>query len=298
MPAAAKLLHRAVGMNNYALCEVLNVSTLSLEILLDRPLPPGTVVTVLAPPEGPARKYQRVVGRVERREERDGRWMHVVKAPSRRPWSPMFLFNVIYQTLAGSGEHNGYGVMHAQDADGLDEVREDRYLEMLARTARGAEEARVPADIGVDSGDPILYRALAWLSPFHQLNDLMRQFIAREQAVTRMPAGTTLVERGSSDDVSIFLLEGVLEVEAFDGRRTRIVAGTRPAQFPISLLKPHAYTVKAATEVAVVLLSQEMVRRVSRLTATRINNTRHGIEVSEVLLAADSPLYPGSPGTP
>lgn len=299
MPADARLLHRVVGMNKYALCEVHNVSTESLELLLDRPLSPGAVVTVLAAPEGPARRYQRVVGRVQRREERDGRWMHVVKAPSGRPWPAMFVFNVIYQSLAGPGRRNPLGMMREEDADSLDEVREGGHEEMPTHSAGGVTgESPIPSGNGADGGDPILYRALSWLSPFHQLNDLVRRFIAREQPVTRMRAGATLIERGSRDDVSILLLDGALEVEAFDGRKAHIVAGTRPAQFPISLLQPHAYTVRAVTDVAVVLLSQEMVRRLSRLTATRIESTRHGIQVREVPFPADSPYHPGSPGTP
>lgn len=128
-------------------------------------------------------------------------------------------------------------------------------------------------------GDPVPYWLLAWFAPFNELNDLQRQFVARGHTVTKRPAGATLLERGSRDDVTIYLVEGTLDLEAFDGRRMSIVGGTRRAHLPVSQLRPHAYTVKAATEVSVILVSQDMVREVNRITSTY--KSCPGIEVSE-----------------
>ncbi|MGA8262413.1 MAG: hypothetical protein WB783_19565, partial [Arenicellales bacterium] len=94
-----------------------------------------------------------------------------------------------------------------------------------------------------NDGDPVTYWLLAWFSPFNELNDLQRQFLARGHVVTRRRAGARLVERGSREDVTIYLIEGTLELEAFDGRKMSIVGGTRRAHLPISQLRPHAYTV-------------------------------------------------------
>ncbi|MGA8259267.1 MAG: hypothetical protein WB783_03555, partial [Arenicellales bacterium] len=79
---------------------------------------------------------------------------------------------------------------------------------------------------------------------------------------------------------TIYLIEGTLELEAFDGRKMSIVGGTRRAHLPISQLRPHAYTVRAATEVSVILMSQDMVREITRITTTY--RSRSGIEVHEV----------------
>lgn len=130
-----------------------------------------------------------------------------------------------------------------------------------------------------NDGDPVTYWLLSWFTPFNELNDLQRQFVARGHTVTKKPAGTILIERGSVDDVTLYLIEGTLELEAFDGRKMSVVGGTSRAHLPISQLRPHAYTVKAATSVSVIFVSQDMVREVTRLTTTY--RSRPGIEVSE-----------------
>lgn len=99
IPVDAVLLYRAVGMDDFELCHVLNVSTLSLEILLDRALPESTVVTIAVRPEGASQQYYRVVGEVKRAQQREGGWMHVITASTERPWSPMFIYDVVCSTF-------------------------------------------------------------------------------------------------------------------------------------------------------------------------------------------------------
>lgn len=99
IPVDAVLLYRAVGMDDYEICHVLNVSTLSLEILLDQALAEGTVVTIAVRPEGSSQQYYRVVGEVKRREQRDVGYMHVITAPSEQSWSPMFIYDVVCSTF-------------------------------------------------------------------------------------------------------------------------------------------------------------------------------------------------------
>lgn len=146
-----------------------------------------------------------------------------------------------------------------------------------------------------NDGDPVTYWLLSWFAPFNELNDLQRQFLARGHVVTERPAGSTLIERGSRDDVTIYLIEGTLELEAFDGKTISVVGGTRRAHLPISQLRPHAYTVRAATDVSVILVSQDMVREVTRITTTY--RCRPGIEVTENACAdIESGDLVGGPG--
>lgn len=135
-------------------------------------------------------------------------------------------------------------------------------------------------------GDAVPYWLLGRFSPFNQLNDLQRQFIARGLTISRRPAGTVFVERGSQDDVSVCLVQGTVTLEAFDGRTMRVIGGTKRAQIPISQLRPHAFTVRADTDVTVLLVSQSMVRKVTRIVTTYSN--RPGIEVKEVGLLPDT----------
>ena len=99
IPVDAVLLYRAVGMDDFELCHVLNVSTLSLEILLDQQLPEATVVTIAVRPEGSSKQYYRVVGEVKRVRQLEGGWMHVITSSSEKPWSPMFIYDVVCSTF-------------------------------------------------------------------------------------------------------------------------------------------------------------------------------------------------------
>lgn len=284
IPAGATLLHRAVGMRDYAPCAVVSVTTSGIELLGERPLEPGTVVTILVRPEASPRKYYRVIGSVVRRVPRHPRWLHVIKAATKRPWSTMFIYDVMYQALAGSTTSRAPGHRYLDDAGnmhhdlGTDHSGMTSGLESAGSQPHAAPR---PRDLEDGYGDPAVYRALSWSAPFHALNDLLRQFIAHEQRTTKMPAGTTLVQRGSLEDVSIYLIEGTVEAEPHDGKRFRITAGTPDAHHPISVLRPHAYTVTAATDVTVILLSQDMVRKLARITAAH-NSSLSGIEVSEL----------------
>lgn len=297
IPTGAKLLHRAVGMRDYALCEVLNVTTSGIEMLAEQPLAPGTVVTFLVQSEDSPRKYYRVVGSVERRERKQARWLHVVKASNRRPWSPMFIYDVVYQALRGERmwpvpewmfvEHDA-GPRRSPEDPGPSPTEDPGPSPTGDPGPSPTGDPGPPQPETVDNpdaapeeeeGDPDLYRALAWFAPFDEFSDMLRQFIAREQRVTRRPAGTTLVERGSMEDTSIYLIAGIVEIEAFDGKRSRIAAGTNDARYPISVLRPHAYTVIAATDVTVIMLSQDMIRQLTRITGSYRNHL--GIEVLE-----------------
>ena len=140
-------------------------------------------------------------------------------------------------------------------------------------------------DVSFHDGDPVTYWMLSWFAPFSQLNDLQRQFIARGLYLSKVRAGTTLIERGSLDDLTVYLLEGTIALEAFDGKKMEIVGGTKQAHLPISQLRPHAYTVKAGTDAAVILMSQKMVRDVTRITTTYKN--RPAIDVQELTSLPD-----------
>lgn len=281
IPAGAKLLLRAVGMSDYVLCDVLSITTSGIEVLLARPLEPGTVVTILVRPEGTPKKYYRVVGSVMRRESRHPRWLHVVRASSKRPWSSMFIYDVMYQALTGSRVWPAGDWLYVGKADPPRQRLENNYSDLMADLERAASQlgaAEYP-DSTPCGDDPVVRRALAWFAPFDELDSVMRRLIAREQHVTKREAGTTLVERGSLEDISVYLVEGTIEVEAFDAKRFRIAAGTHDAHFPVSVLRPHAYTVRAVTDVAVILISQELVRKAARITGSCKSHL--GIEVWE-----------------
>jgi len=273
IPTGARLLHRAVGMADYALCDVLNVTTSGIEILAEHPLAPGTVVTMLVRPDGESRRYYRVYGSVERREPRSSRWLHVIRASSRRPWSSMFIYDLMYQALTGSAALGGNG--HAVSRHGHNGSADYAALiEEVERVAAVSGVAEAPND-----DDSPVYQALAWLAPFDELGDSLRRVVSRDARIAAVAAGTCLIDHGSMNDVAIYVLDGILELQAPDGRKSNLVAGTHEARFPVSLLRPHAYTVTTVTDASVIRLSQDTVRQMIRVAAAY--RDRPGLEVVE-----------------
>ncbi|MDZ7840798.1 MAG: cyclic nucleotide-binding domain-containing protein [Gammaproteobacteria bacterium] len=273
IPAGAKLLHRAVGMGDYALCDVVNITTSGIELLLERPLPTGTVVTILVPTEGSSRSRYRVIGIVQRSERRRSRWLHVVRASHKRPWSSMFIYDVIYQALTGAKPWPGAEWLYVENTADPGNDTDDHY----AATVPHLEHPDEPAESGEDESAPC--RAPGWCSPFDAFSDPLRRLVARQQRVTSRPAGTVLVTRGSLEDHSIYLVEGTVRIEAYDGKLFEVAAGTRDAHFPISVLRPHAYTVTAVSNVSVILLDRQTMDELARIVAS--HGSVPGIEVSE-----------------
>ena len=98
IPVDTVLYYRAEGMHRYGMCDVTSVSAMSLELLTESPLEDGAVVTVAVRPNWSPENCT-VVGTVIRPEKLDGRWLHVVKAPSARPWPPLFICRVLCSTF-------------------------------------------------------------------------------------------------------------------------------------------------------------------------------------------------------
>lgn len=132
----------------------------------------------------------------------------------------------------------------------------------------------------IEDGAPVTGSLLSRFSPFNEFNDALKENFARGLVVSRKPAGSVLIKRESKDDASIFLIEGTLVLKAADGKKTRVVAGTRAALFPLCQLRPHIYSAIATTEVAVIILRQTLLRDVT-IVVTEHKNAP-GIQVSHL----------------
>lgn len=98
IPVDTVLYYRAEGMDKYEMGDVTSVSVMSLELLTDSPLSDGSVVTVAVRSNG-SPQNSTVIGAVIRRERLGEQWLHIIKAPGARPWSPLFLCRVICSTF-------------------------------------------------------------------------------------------------------------------------------------------------------------------------------------------------------
>lgn len=95
IPVNAVLAFRTHTMHAFDPCPVLNISTNALDILLDQPLPDHTRVTLAVHPEGAGQRPYFVSGEVKQCGLQDAGWQHQIVASSDRPWSPMFLYDVM-----------------------------------------------------------------------------------------------------------------------------------------------------------------------------------------------------------
>jgi len=135
-----------------------------------------------------------------------------------------------------------------------------------------------------EDGDAVPCEVLSRFSPFDQLPESLQGDIADRLSVSRKPAGTSLIERGSREDLCIYLIHGTLQLEAADGKRVTVKGGTSKARSPLCQLRPHVYNVESVTDVAVVMLSQTLVGDIVQSIARHKPGT--GIQVHE--MPADS----------
>lgn len=132
----------------------------------------------------------------------------------------------------------------------------------------------------IADGAPVTGSLLARFTPFNELDEALRECFARGLIVSRKPARSVLVKRGSEDDVSIYLIEGTLILRPADRRTMRVVGGTQAAVLPLCQLSPHTYSAIAATDVAVIILRQSVLRDVTKVINEHKNTP--GIQVSHL----------------
>ena len=99
IPVDAILALKTPTMTQYNQCPVLNISTQALDILLDQPLPVQTRVTLAVRPEGNGQRPYYVSGEVKQCGLQDHGWQIQLSASNDRPWSPMFLYDVLCSTF-------------------------------------------------------------------------------------------------------------------------------------------------------------------------------------------------------
>lgn len=67
--------------------------------------------------------------------------------------------------------------------------------------------------------------------------------------IREVPAGTMIFRHGERDEWNVYLFAGTVELEAADGKRTTVEAGTPKAESPLANLKPRMFTARALTAV-------------------------------------------------
>ncbi len=86
--------------------------------------------------------------------------------------------------------------------------------------------------------------------------------LAEQCLVYKVPPGTRLLERGTSDSWNLYLVDGTVQLVAADGVEKTIEGGTSTASNPISCLKPRMYTISALTRVAFLWIDDKLIEQI------------------------------------
>jgi len=87
------------------------------------------------------------------------------------------------------------------------------------------------------------------LFPLHFLTETEKELFCNKVERQHARSGQRLIELGSMDERALYLLKGKLKLEAKDGHRHVVEAGSEDARRAISHLVPHWYNVTSATDV-------------------------------------------------
>ncbi|WP_081999732.1 HDOD domain-containing protein [endosymbiont of unidentified scaly snail isolate Monju] len=131
---------------------------------------------------------------------------------------------------------------------------------------------------------------LAHFQRFQALSPVEREDLARQLRISTAKAGTRLLELGSTENTTLYLLEGEVELRASDGH-TRIISADDPAaRMPISRLRPSLYRVTARTPVKYIRVSNQLLEDLLQFerASSIIVDENYLVEESETLLNSSS----------
>ncbi len=80
-------------------------------------------------------------------------------------------------------------------------------------------------------------------------------------SVQSFTKGTRIIERGTSDNLTVYLLEGSLEMIAADGAKKIVKSDSEMARNPIAKLQPRQYDVFAADSAKVIRIASDQLEK-------------------------------------
>jgi len=127
---------------------------------------------------------------------------------------------------------------------------------------------------------PIDTKTLSHFAPLEALSQEQLHFLASIVELKTVPAGTRIIEKGSNEDCSFFLVKGQLQLTASDGK-SRLMDATDPgARAPIAQLRPRMYDVKANTTAEFIKIDSHLLLDIHNTTVDD-DSTMTGYTVSE-----------------
>ena len=111
---------------------------------------------------------------------------------------------------------------------------------------------------------PVDIGSLRRFVQFRNLDDLALATLASGMYIYTAPSGARLLERGQADAWNMYLLQGVVSLEAGDGEAHFVEGETGKAVFPVAFLKPRKYAVIAVTPVSFLWVHDEMLQSLAQ----------------------------------
>ena len=116
--------------------------------------------------------------------------------------------------------------------------------------------------------DPCQYIEHEDLRPFTRFKGLSvdgLSLLASRHPLFKAVAGTRILDHGSNDDWSLYLVAGTLQLQAADGATKTVEGGTAAAANPVASLKPRMYSITAMTPVTFLWMYDPMVDSVIKI---------------------------------
>lgn len=115
--------------------------------------------------------------------------------------------------------------------------------------------------------------------PLDLLGESQLNQLSAAAKIRQAPPGLTLIERGSSEAFSLYLLEGKLKLTAADGKIIILSANDPSTRNPIAQLLPRRYEVESVTQIRFLMISQVLMDGLKEQSGTE-EQTLQGYMVS------------------
>jgi len=122
---------------------------------------------------------------------------------------------------------------------------------------------------------------LSELVPIGSFGDEALQQVLNGMVIERKAAGTKLFKQGDKDADTYFLIDGEVQLTASDQGERQVSAGTEPARYALSNLKPRQYSATALTDISVARVDSATLDRLLSWDQVIRSQSSQGYEVKE-----------------
>ncbi|MFQ5995496.1 MAG: cyclic nucleotide-binding domain-containing protein [Acidiferrobacterales bacterium] len=122
---------------------------------------------------------------------------------------------------------------------------------------------------------------LKTLVPINTLASAHYEELAAEASISNVPKGKVLFKHGATDNDTIYLLSGEIELIPAESRHGRtIIGGSEQARYPLSQLKPRQFTGKTKTTATIASVASDLLDRL--LTWDQVTGEYEVTELADV----------------